>query len=81
MMSLSIADNNDTNAFLQDQEKVGPFQRFFYKIVSGSYPLFLAAILAMIWANLLTILSFFLAYTIINLVRAIDYLQVHSPLD
>lgn len=53
MMSLSIADNNDTNAFLQDQEKIGPFQRFFNKIVSGSYPLFLAAILAMIWANLL----------------------------
>lgn len=52
-MSLSIADNNDTNAFLQDQEKIGPFQRFFNKIVSGSYPLFLAAILAMIWANLL----------------------------
>ena len=53
MMSLSIADNNDTNAFLQDLEKIGPFQRFFNKIVSGSYPLFLAAILAMIWANLL----------------------------
>jgi NhaA family Na+:H+ antiporter len=53
MMSLSIADNNDTIAFLQDLEKIGPFQRFFNKIVSGSYPLFLAAILAMIWANLL----------------------------
>ena len=53
MMSLSIADNNDTNAFLQDQEKIGPFQRFFNKIVSGSYPILLAVILAMIWANLL----------------------------
>jgi len=53
MMSLSIADNNDTNAFLQGQEKIGPFQRFFNKIVSGSYPILLAVILAMIWANLL----------------------------
>ena len=35
-----------------DQEETGPFQRFFNKIVSGSYPLFLAAILALIWANL-----------------------------
>jgi len=52
-MSLTIAGSNDTNAFLQDQEKIGPFQRFFNKIVSGSYPLFLATILAMIWANLL----------------------------
>jgi NhaA family Na+:H+ antiporter len=31
---------------------IGPFQRFFKKIVSGSYPLFLAAIFAMIWANI-----------------------------
>jgi NhaA family Na+:H+ antiporter len=53
MMSLSIADNNDTNAFLQGQEKISPFQRFFNKIVSGSYPILLAVILAMIWANLL----------------------------
>ena len=53
MMSLSIADNNDTDAFLQDQEKIDPFQRFFNKIVSGSYPILLAVILAMIWANLL----------------------------
>ena len=52
-MSLSIADNNDTNAFLQGQEKIGPFQRFFNKIVSGSYPILLAVILAMIWVNLL----------------------------
>ena len=52
-MSLTIADSNDTNAFLQDQEKIGPFHRFFNKIVSGSYPLFLATILAIIWANLL----------------------------
>ena len=53
MMSLSIADNNDTNAFPQGQEKISPFQRFFNKIVSGSYPILLAVILAMIWANLL----------------------------
>lgn len=51
-MSLTIADNNDTNAFLQGQEKIDPFQRFFNKIISGSYPIFLAVILAMIWANL-----------------------------
>ena len=53
MMSLSIADNNDTNAFLLGQEEIGPFQRFFNKIVSGSYPILLAVILAMIWVNLL----------------------------
>ena len=53
MMSLSIADNNDTNAFPWGQEKIDPFQRFFNKIISGSYPLLLAVILAMIWANLL----------------------------
>ena len=52
-MSLSITDNNDTNAFLQGQEKIGPFQRFFNKIASGSYPILLAVLLAMIWANLL----------------------------
>jgi hypothetical protein len=38
IMSLAITNNNNADAF---------------KIVSGSYPLFLAAILAMIWANLL----------------------------
>jgi NhaA family Na+:H+ antiporter len=31
---------------------IGPFQRFFKKLVSGSYPLFLAAIFATIWANI-----------------------------
>ena len=30
---------------------VEPFQRFFKKIVSGSFPLFLAAIIALVWAN------------------------------
>jgi NhaA family Na+:H+ antiporter len=51
-MPLSITNNSDANASEPDLEKIGPFQRFFNKIVSGSYPLFLAAILAMIWANL-----------------------------
>jgi hypothetical protein len=50
--SLSITNNNNADAFQPDQEKIGPFQRFFNKIVGGGYPLFLAAILAMIWANL-----------------------------
>ncbi|MDY6855106.1 MAG: Na+/H+ antiporter NhaA [Thermodesulfobacteriota bacterium] len=30
---------------------IGPFQKFFNKIVSGSYPLFIAAIIALFWAN------------------------------
>lgn len=29
----------------------GPFQRFFRKIVQGSYPLFMATVIALIWAN------------------------------
>jgi len=29
----------------------GPFQRFFQKIVHGSYPLFLATVIALVWAN------------------------------
>ena len=32
-----------------------PFERFFKEAVSGSYPLFLTAILALIWANLSSI--------------------------
>ena len=31
---------------------IKPFQRFFKKIVSGSFPLFFTALLALIWANL-----------------------------
>ena len=31
---------------------IEPFQRFFEKIVSGSFPLFFTALLALIWANL-----------------------------
>jgi NhaA family Na+:H+ antiporter len=32
-------------------KSITPFQRFFKKLVQGSYPLFLSAILAMVWAN------------------------------
>jgi len=52
-MSQTTNDSIITIEFQPVAIIIGPFQRFFNKIVSGSYPLFLAAILAMIWANLL----------------------------
>jgi NhaA family Na+:H+ antiporter len=41
-----------TSEFQPTAGIIGPFQRFFKKLVSGSYPLFLAAIFAIIWANI-----------------------------
>ena len=52
-MSQTTNDSIITIEFQPVAIIIGPFQRFFNKIVGGSYPLFLAAILAMIWANLL----------------------------
>jgi NhaA family Na+:H+ antiporter len=37
---------------LDSEAPVAPFQRFFRRLTQGSYPLFAAAIAAMIWANL-----------------------------
>ena len=51
-MSQKTNDYNDAHKIQQAAVIIGPFQRFFKKIVGGSYPLFLAAIFAMIWANL-----------------------------
>ena len=51
-MSQTTKDPIITSEFQPTAEIIGPFQRFFKKLVSGSYPLFMAAILAMVWANI-----------------------------
>jgi len=51
-MSQTTNDPIITSGFQPTAGIISPFQRFFRKLVSGSYPLFVAAILAMIWANI-----------------------------
>jgi NhaA family Na+:H+ antiporter len=51
-MTQTTNDPIITSELQQAAGSIGPFQRFFKQLVSGSYPLFLAAIFAMIWANI-----------------------------
>jgi NhaA family Na+:H+ antiporter len=50
-MSQPFANTSSTPGIQPATAIIGPFQRFFSKIVTGSYPLFMAALVALIWAN------------------------------
>ncbi|MGD2186985.1 MAG: Na+/H+ antiporter NhaA [Desulfobacterales bacterium] len=50
-MSRTFADTSSTPGIQPATAIIGPFQRFFSKIVTGSYPLFITATAALIWAN------------------------------
>ena len=51
-MSQTFADTISTPGNQPTTLVISPFQRFFRKIVTGSYPLFVAATAALIWANI-----------------------------
>ena len=51
-MSQNDSDKLPAGGLQPIADVIGPFQRFFKKIVNGSYPLFFAAIIAFVWVNI-----------------------------